>query len=60
MRMFLKQQIMSGVKKNYALVVPTKALINEVRKKVTEDLNDNLHEFQYHIITAAGDAALES
>lgn len=22
--------------------------------------NDNLHEFQYHIITAAGDAALES
>ena len=60
MRMFIKQQIMSGVKKNYALVVPTKALINEVRIKVTEDLNDNLHEFQYHIITAAGDAALES
>ena len=60
MRMFIKQQILEGVKKNFALVVPTKALINEIKKKVTEDLKDNLHEFRYHIITAAGDAALES
>lgn len=60
MRMFIKQQILDGVKKNFALVVPTKALINEIKKKVTDDLKDNLHEFRYHIITAAGDAALES
>ena len=60
MRMFIKQQILDGVKRNFALVVPTKALINEIKKKVTDDLKDNLHEFRYHIITAAGDAALES
>lgn len=60
MRMFIKQQILDGQRKNFALVVPTKALINEIYKKVTDDLKKNLHEFRYHIITAAGDAALES
>lgn len=60
MRMFIKQQILDGAKRNFALVVPTKALINEIKKKVTDDLKNNLHEFRYHIITAAGDAALES
>ena len=30
MRAFIKQQIMDGAKKNFALLIPTKALINEV------------------------------
>lgn len=31
MRAFIKQQIVDGAKKNFALLIPTKALINEVR-----------------------------
>ena len=38
MRMFIKDEIMHGAKKNYALIIPTKALINEVRAKVIDDL----------------------
>ena len=55
----MKQQILNGAKQNFALIAPTKALINEVRTKVTDDLGDNLREFGYHIVTAAGDAALQ-
>lgn len=59
MRMFIKQQILSGEKKNYAIVVPTKALINEIRTKLTkDDLAGLLSEHNYHIVTAAGDAVL--
>ena len=59
MRMFIKQQILSGEKKNYAIVVPTKALINEIRTKLTkDDLAGLLSEYNYHIVTAAGDAVL--
>lgn len=34
MRMFIKAQIVSGIKMNFALIVPTKALINEVRSEI--------------------------
>lgn len=60
MRMFIKQHILEGKRENFAIVVPTKALINEVYKKVTEDLTDNLKKYNYHLVTAAGDAALKS
>jgi len=60
MRTFLKAQIIGGEKKNFAIVVPTKALINEVREKIVDDLKENLHEHNYHIVTAAGDAALKT
>lgn len=59
MRMFIKQQIISGSRDNFAIIVPTKALINEVRTKITTDLGLSLKEFRYHIVTAAGDAALK-
>lgn len=59
MRMFIKDDILHGAKKNYALIVPTKALINEVRGKVIEDLEDNLKERNYRVVTAASDIALE-
>ena len=40
MRMFIKQQIIDGIKQNYAIIVPTKALINEVSHKlIYEELN---------------------
>ena len=59
MRMFIKDDILHGARKNYALIVPTKALINEVRGKVIEDLEDNLNERNYRVVTAASDIALE-
>lgn len=59
MRMFIKQQILSNEKRNFAIVVPTKALINEIRTKITkDDLADVLSEKGYHVVTAAGDAVL--
>lgn len=59
MRMFIKDEILHGVKKNYALIVPTKALINEVRSKIINDLEDNLKRRNYRVVTAASDIALE-
>ena len=41
MRMFIKNEVIHGAQKNYALIVPTKALINEVRGKVIDDLGEN-------------------
>ena len=59
MRMFIKEQIQNGKRYNFAIIVPTKALINELRIKITkEDLGSLLNENHYHIVTAAGDAAL--
>lgn len=61
MRMFIKEQIQNNSKYNFAIVVPTKALINEIRIKITkEDLGDLLHEKKYHVVTAAGDAVLSN
>lgn len=59
MRMFIKEQIQNNKKCNFAIVVPTKALINEIRSKITkEDLGNLLHEKNYHVVTAVGDEAL--
>ena len=67
MRMFIKDEIMHGAQKNYALIVPTKALINEVRTKVIDDLGGEkntekinyLTRCNYSVVTAASDIALE-
>ena len=59
MRMFIKNEIIHGAQKNYALIVPTKALINEVRAKVINDLEDNLQNCNYRVVTATSDISLE-
>ena len=59
MRMFIKDEIMHDSQKNYALIVPTKALINEVRSKVIKDLENNLENCNYRVVTAASDIVLE-
>lgn len=67
MRMFIKNEVIHGAQKNYALIVPTKALINEVRGKVIDDLGENgnhqkinyLDRCNYRVVTAASDIALE-
>ena len=60
MRMFLKEDItMKDAQKNYALIVPTKALINEVRRSIITDLGESLEKCNYRVVTAASDIALE-
>lgn len=60
MRMFIKEQVKNSVKLNFAIIVPTKALINETSQKIIkEDLKDLLEEKNYKVINAASDIALE-
>lgn len=59
MRMFMKEQVKQGATKNFALIVPTKALINENRSQIINDLKEYLQQRNYRVITAAGDLALE-
>ena len=58
-RMFLKSQVESGVEKNFALIVPTKALINEVTSKIINDLKENLKKYNYRLVTSAGALVLK-
>lgn len=60
MRAFIKQQIMDGAKKNFALLIPTKALINEVVSELIENLTTLLKETDYRIVTSSGSMALET
>jgi hypothetical protein len=59
MRMFIKEQIMKGKSANFALLVPTKALINEVTSSIINDLKELLAEFNYKLVTSAGSLALK-
>ena len=59
MRMFIKEQIEKDNLRNYAIVVPSKALINEVTASISDDLKDTLSEKDYRIVTSAGALALE-
>lgn len=53
MRMFIKQQILEKKRENYAIIVPTKALINEVSDKIIkDDLKEMLEEYNYRVVTA--------
>lgn len=59
MRTFITNQIKSGVKANFAVIVPSKALINETRSKLIADLGEDLERHNYRIVSAAGDIVLE-
>lgn len=59
MRMFIKERIMNGYEENYAIVVPTKALINEVSTKVIDDLKGLLKERNYRVVTSGGALSLQ-
>lgn len=56
---YIQQQIENGSTKNYAIIVPTKALINEVRNNMATALKDKLHALNYCIVTASGDQLLQ-
>lgn len=53
MRSFIKNRILKDFKENYVILVPTKALINEVKGKVIQDLNINLEKKSFKVITTA-------
>lgn len=57
-RMFIKKQILNGEQKNFAIVVPTRALINEVSGKIIDDLKDLLAEKDYRVVTVGGAISL--
>ena len=59
MHMFIQEQIFNGAKLNFARIVPTKALINEVRTDTINDLKDILEDKNYRVVTAASDISLE-
>lgn len=59
MRTFIREQIAKGKQCNFAIIVPTKALINETTEKLTEVLGPELKEKNYRIVTSAGAMALE-
>lgn len=62
MRMFIKEQIENNEADalcNYAIIVPSKALINEVTSSISEDLKNTLSDKDYRIVTSAGAMALE-
>lgn len=59
MRVYIEQQIRADVKNNYAIIVPTKALIIEVSMKLIHELQGLLEEKDYAVVTSAGSTALE-
>jgi hypothetical protein len=59
MRKFIKEQVQTGVKNNYALLVPTKALINEMRSQTINDMKSDLEKYNYRVVTSSGEIALK-
>lgn len=59
MRMFIKNQIENDVTSNFAIVVPTKALITEVTSKIINDLKETLEVKNYRLVNSAGALALK-
>jgi replicative superfamily II helicase len=56
---YIKQQIENGSTKNFAILVPTKALINEVRSEIIGSLQEKLKETNYRVVSASGDIVLQ-
>ena len=59
MRVFIKQKIHEGCANDFAIIVPTKALINEIRDKLVEEIGVELKEKNYSVIVSANDIMLE-
>lgn len=59
MEVFIKSRIQNGARCNFARIVPTKALINEVREDTVKGLDKLLEEMNYSVVTAASDYSLE-
>ncbi|HHX68529.1 MAG TPA: DEAD/DEAH box helicase, partial [Gallicola sp.] len=58
MRTFIKEKIINGSNDNFAIIVPTKALINEITASIIDSLKELLREKNYVVINSAGALAL--
>lgn len=58
-RMFIKEKLITNCKNNFAIIVPSKALINETSSNLINELQTLLVEKDYRIVTSAGATALE-
>lgn len=56
---YIQEQVKNGSIENFAILVPTKALINEVRSNLIGALQGVLKECNYRVVTAAGDLVLQ-
>ncbi len=54
MQMFIKEKIQTGKKGNFCILVPSKALINEVTHDVFNTLRELLKKEDYRIVSSAG------
>ena len=59
MRTFIRERIRKSPDCNFAILVPTKALINEVSKEIADNLGELLRQHDYRIITSAGAMILQ-
>ena len=59
MRTFIREQIKKESNCNFAVIIPTKALINEVSKELSDNLGSLLREYDYRIVTSVGAAILQ-
>lgn len=56
---YVQEQVKNGSTENFAILVPTKALINEVKSNLIGALQGILQERNYRVVTAAGDLVLK-
>lgn len=60
MRMFIKDKILNGFTGNFAILVPTKALITEISSNiVNEDLKNDLASHNYKVVTSGNSLFLK-
>jgi replicative superfamily II helicase len=60
MRVFIKQKIIQNCSDDFAIIVPTKALINETKTKILNDLGQQLmKDKNYKVVVSANDMVLE-
>lgn len=52
-RMFIKESINRNEKKNFAIIVPSKALINEITNSIIDDNKENLIKNNYRVIQSS-------
>ena len=48
---YIKNLVKNNKKENFAIIVPTRALLNEVANKIIVDFNEILHRFNYNVVT---------
>ncbi len=58
-RMFIKNKIYNNSKENYAIIVPSKALISEISRAIIMDLKNLLIKKSYKVVTTGNSTLLE-